>query len=75
MARYAEILERRQRDEATYLYCRIYMDGAPDVDGEPTTIELGNVEIPDASPIEVRASLVDAAKRLLLLPVGKVIDL
>ena len=74
MARHAEILERRQREAATYLYCRVYMDGDPDVDGNPTTIELGNVEIEDGTPVQVKGALVEEAKRLQQLPVGKVID-
>lgn len=76
MARWAEILERRQRDGATFLYCSISMDGDPDPDtGNPTTIDLGEVEVADGTPAEVRSALTDEAKRLLQLPVGKLINL
>jgi hypothetical protein len=68
MALHAELLERRQRDQQTLLYWRIYDDNA-------AVGELGRVEVPDGDGPTVKSALRQEAQRLQSLPVGKIIDL
>ena len=68
MALHAELLERRQRDQSTFLYWKIYSDDA-------AVGELGRVEVPDGDRPTVILALRQEAQRLQSLPVGKIIDL
>ena len=66
MAQHAELLERRQRSDNTFLYFRLYDD---------TAGELGRVEVPDGAPADIKTLLRQEVQRINSLPVGKIIDL
>lgn len=50
------------------MYFRLYDDG-------PAVGDLGNVEVPDGKPVDVKPLLRQELQRLQSLPVGKIIDL
>lgn len=68
MAQHAELLERRQRDDDSFLYFRIY-------DDDPAVGDLGCVEVLDGTPSDLKLILRQELQRLQSLPVGKIIDL
>jgi hypothetical protein len=65
---HAELLERRQRDTGAFLYFRIF-------DDDPNVGELGNTEVADGDPVQVKNALKAEAQRLRILSVGRLIDL
>jgi hypothetical protein len=65
---HAELLERRQRNDQTFLYFRIYGD-------DPLVPDWGKVEVPDGDTQTVKQALRQEAQRLQSLPVGKILDL
>lgn len=68
MALHAELMERRLEDGDSFVRFRIF-------DDDPNIGDIGEIELVEGTPADMKSELRAEAQRLKTLPVGKIIDL